>query len=561
MTAPIWMASPPEVHSALLSSGPGPGSLLAAAGAWNSLSTAYTETAAELTALLDAVQAGTWDGPTVEAYVAAHAPYLAWLMQAGADSATAAAQHETTATAYTAALAAMPTLPELAANHAAHAVLLATNFFGINTIPIALNEADYVRMWIQAATVMSTYQAVADAAVAATPQTTPAPQIVKSEAAAASFNPTSISNSIFNFFAQLDQAIDQALGPNLTGPPYYVGEPFYDFESLANLQGTIAYILTPPANFTTGQPLNLLGATQSLLSLPGIYWSGYEGVVAAIGNNAPMLIFASGVYAIEVFFDWGEQFLQYAYFVATTTPLLPMAAALPVLVAPMGAVGGLAGLSGLAGLAHPPVLPIAPPAPLVPVLSPPPLPVPATVPATVPTVTPTPVPAPATPPAPGAPPPAPPPTPVGPETFAYLVGNLGRSSQARASAGATKRAPEPDVAAAQAPAAATLEQAPPRRRRRARIKQPGRGYEYMDLDSDAQPDVSAGGGRVASVVASERGVGTLGFAGTVHKAGTGRAAGLITLADVPFGGGPRVPMVPGSWGTDPTDEPGERLCQ
>jgi PPE-repeat protein len=72
----------------------------------------------------------------------------------------------------------------------------------------------------------------------------------------------------------------------------------------------------------------------------------------------------------------------------------------------------------------------------------------------------------------------------------------------------------------------------------------------MDLDPDTQPDAPAGSARVGSAVASEQGAGTLGFAGTTPKDAAGPAAGLITLPGEAFGGGPRMPMMPGTWGAD-----------
>lgn len=264
----VWMAAPPEVHSSLLCSGPGPGSVLAAASGWQALSTEFAAVAAELTALLASVQGGTWDGPTASRYAAAHLPYLDWLTRAGVKSAEAAAQHEAAAAAYTAALAAMPTLAELAANHALHGVLVATNFFGLNTIPIALNEADYVRMWIQAATTMTVYQTFSASAVAAVTPTDAAPPIATAEPA--KFAPTDPIEAALAWSEHFSSMYRVLKG--------LVTNPF----------GTVLQIITdfatnPAAAMTTWLPLIYVFAYAATFALLG---SPMYAVVAAPGSAA-----------------------------------------------------------------------------------------------------------------------------------------------------------------------------------------------------------------------------------------------------------------------------------
>jgi PPE-repeat protein len=410
-------------------------------------------------------------------------------------------------------------------------------------------------MWIQAATTMSTYQAVSDTAVASAPQTAAAPAIVKSDAQEhippPSSEPAEPTNPLDPLLKPFESILQQLGISN--------SQVAHDPAISNGLDTTIAHMLQNFGYHWNPAAGTLNGEEYDYYTNPGQSIFYVARALEALEDFQQFGVYLTQdpVHAFQylmslALFDWPTHIAEFAPALSQSPALA--AAAAGVAAAPAGSVGGLAGLTGLAGLPVPAgfsASAVPAPAPVVPdvvaagtgpgVAAPTAAPAPA----------PAPVPAASTVAGPGAPPPPPSPPPVsgGVGFVPYVVGppGMGFGSGMGSSAGssAKKKAPEPDTAAAgAAAAAATRQSARARRRRRAAGKDRGHADEFMDMNAEVDPDWSA----PSSTTASERGAAGLGFAGTAVKDAVSVVGGLTTLTGDGFGGGPREPMLPDTWG-------------
>lgn len=172
----FYGAFPPEFNSGRMYSGPGAGSLVAAATAWQSLATELQSAASSYSSVLSSLTTGPWVGPSSLAMAAAAAPYVAWMQQTAAQAAESATQASEAAAAYETAFAAHVPPPLIVENRALLAQLVATNLFGQNTSAIAANETQYSEFWAQDATAMDIYFASSATASNKLAEFSPAPR-------------------------------------------------------------------------------------------------------------------------------------------------------------------------------------------------------------------------------------------------------------------------------------------------------------------------------------------------------------------------------------------------
>jgi PPE family len=295
-----FISLPPEVTSALIHSGPGAESLLAAADAWQQLGTGLEDTAPIYSSVVSSLTQ-TWQGSSSAAMTQAVEPYLTWLRTTAQQCQQLASSAQAAAAAFNQAQSAMVTPAQVAANRTRLAQLIATDRLGGNLAAIAATEEQYQTMWANNSAAMARYEA-ASAQALDLPQFS-SPSAITNPAAATPASATSTAAASTPAASILQSILapnTNATGTGLAGLlNLFSGSAQSSFGSLlnSNLVGPGLLTGTFPGS---GFPINLLSylaqasAAQSLQSVGGELGRGLSEGEAALGGAAANLSNAIG---------------------------------------------------------------------------------------------------------------------------------------------------------------------------------------------------------------------------------------------------------------------------
>ncbi len=252
---------PPEVTSALIHSGPGAGSLIAASTMWHQLGAELEESVRGYVSVLSSLS-DAWHGSSWAAMVTAVEPYFAWLRVTADQCQLIGSSVQTVVAAFELTHFAVAHPLQVSANRMRLAQLLATNFFGINLPAIAETEAEYQAMWVNNSAAMYRYAATS-ASAAVPPQFSSPPPVANPAELAAQASMVPATNAASPTASPTASTLASALAT----PTAF--DPATGWFGLANTWAnqTIA---------AGGYPVNILGVSAQLATAKGFQSLGGE---------------------------------------------------------------------------------------------------------------------------------------------------------------------------------------------------------------------------------------------------------------------------------------------
>ena len=312
---------PPEISSTQIYAGPGSGSLMAAAAAWNGVAAEMTSGALGLDQVITALSSEEWLGGASAAMVSAVQPYLEWMTTSAAQAEEAAAQAQSAAAAYETVLAAVTPPPAILLNRTELAQAMATNVLGQNNGVISQLEAQYQEFWANNTAALYNY---ANQSAAATKLTAfKSPPTVANPAAAT----TSTAANTGTSAARVQQTLQQYL---------------------QGIQTAIGQLSTPKG---TGKLVGQIGAENPLLTQVWFLLTGNSVLPSNLGSVVNAYTpYASFFYNTEGLPYFSVGMGNFGVQISKTLGWIGGAAAPAAAAVPKG-LPGLGGLLGGAGAA------------------------------------------------------------------------------------------------------------------------------------------------------------------------------------------------------------------